>query len=375
MKYATTRMKALWSDESTMMLWWTVEMVTLKAQAKLGLVPTEWADALEQTSPPDVLDWKLHTELTGHEVVGFLRALGVEHVHIGMTSSDLTDTALALRVNKSTEFIQSATGNLIQAMDDLIERTEDLPRLARTHGQPAVPDTFGRRLRVLEGQVVRCADMGLMTGKIGGPVGSHLTEAASAQVQHLVMSAFDMTCEHDDPDHHPECSQIVPRDFIARWANDCATLTSAIAAIAMEIRLLSQYAIGEVAEGRDEAYVGSSAMPHKRNPNQSERCTGLARMARVMALALNEGIEQWNDRDLAHSCVEREFVPLLAGITEYAAMLMANVISDLEVNPNQMAMNLDLAGDLTSTHQRMVELQLGGMPYTEAAVAALTKEN
>jgi adenylosuccinate lyase len=282
---------------------------------------------------------------------------------------------MAIKIGMANDLIGQALDTLVSIMEAMIDTHTHTVRLARTHGQPAVPDSFGRRLEVLTAQVGRNAqEVHVVPGKIAGPVGSNRTAPVSKEIEYAVLDAFGLGCACGTPEHQPPCSQIVPRDFLGRWANDLTMVVNTIAAVGMEIRLLAQAAIGEVAEGRGPAYAGSSAMPHKRNPSQSERLTGLARMARAMNLALSEGIEQWNDRDLAHSSVERVFVPLLAGITEYAILSLTDILTDLQIDTVAMTNNLAAAGSRPESHDKMVALQLTGLSYTEAARAAQTKE-
>jgi adenylosuccinate lyase len=238
----------------------------------------------------------------------------------------------------------------------------------------AVPDYYGRRLRVLQGQIGRCGELPKIPGKLSGPVGSFATKAVHPTIEWELLRSMGLTCDCDDPSHRPPASQIVPRDYLSRWAWAVADLVSAYAALAMDIRLMSHSGVREVREGRGPGYTGSSAMPHKRNPNRCERMTGLARMARTAALAIAEGIEQWHERDLAHSSVEREFVPLLAGLGHYSGLLMNEVLTTLEVDAEQMWANLQANYTDAFTHERMVDLQLDGIPYHKAAKAAVLTE-
>lgn len=375
MKYSTPEIDIIFSEEMTLKMWHLIEVAVLGAQAAADLVPVEWWRELAALRAPDVLEWKAAELETGHEVVAFLHAMNADHIHIGLTSSDLTDTALAMKVQMANEHILVAWAEVIDVMDGLIGKYGATPYLARTHGQPAVPDRFGRRMDVLMSAVGRCGQLPDIPGKISGPVGSFGSRAVTKEIERQVLEVFSLTCTCPGASHHPECSQIVPRDYHSRWAWAVADLVSAYAAVAMDVRLLAHSQVGEVSEGRGSGYVGSSAMPHKRNPNQSERMTGLARMARTMALAVSEGIEQWHDRDLAHSSVEREFIPALAGIAHYAGLQMVEILTNLQIHDEVMWSNLMAHYDEATTHDRMVELQLGGMPYKQAAKAAVnTKE-
>jgi adenylosuccinate lyase len=374
--YTTPEIERTFSREATHVMWAQIEASVLFAQAATGLIPTEWAEAAKAQPLPEPFDYERAMLETGHEVVAFLHSWGLEHVHIGLTSSDLTDTALAIKVMVTNDLILEATEQTMDTLWTLVEAHLGTPRLARTHGQPAVPDTLGHRFEVLYGQIGRCTHLPRVPGKLSGPVGSYCTPAIDRVIEAAVLDALGLMCNCEDPEHQPECSQIVPRDFLSRWAWAVADLVGAFAAVGTEVRLLAHSGVREASEGRSGGYVGSSAMPHKRNPNQSERLTGLARMARSAALAISEGIEQWHDRDLAHSSVEREFVPMLAGLGHYSARLTNEILTNLQIDTERMGVNLMQDLEQAQTHHRMVALQLKGTPYRQAAIEALatTKE-
>lgn len=368
--YSSPDMKALWHPATTLQIWHDIERAVLRAQAKHGLVPEEWALEAEQTPPPSRLDWDAATLESGHEVVGYLRASGLDHIHIGLTSSDLTDTALALRVNVSTRLIHDAGVQALAPLARFISQHEQTPMLARTHGQPAVPDTLGRRFDSLGAGIYRCLnDLEALPGKISGPVGSHRHPVVSQEVELDVLESLGL-------DQSPPIStQIVPRDYLTRWVDACARIASSVAAVGLEVRLMSQHGIEEMTETHGRDYQGSSAMPHKNNPYLSERLAGLARLVRSAAGAVGQGIEQWGCHDLAHSSVERELLPQIASATETGLHMLREILDGLQVNQDRLLDRLAEAHEQATSHDRMVELQLAGTPYTDAArLAATTKE-
>lgn len=361
MNYTTDRMDRLWHQQNTLDLWHEIEIQVMKAQARAGIVPKEWVSTMMDTPSPMIPAWEEQLELTHHEVTAYLRASGLEHVHIGLTSSDLVDTANALRANVANEMIRRSAKSLVVTLGTLALEHQYTPRLARTHGQAAVPDSFGRRLGMLAEQVGRCQEnMTDIPGKLSGPVGSY--RQISREVEQEALAALGFT----GPEDYPICSQIVPRDYHSRWAWGIADLVSACAAIGLEVRLLSHSGVAEVVEWKGGEYTGSSAMPGKVNPNYSERLGGLARLARSAALAMSEGIEQWHDRDLVHSSVERVYLPMLCGLGDHATSLATQIVENLQINTDVMEEALEGAGRWAGSHDYLTQLLLKGTPYQEA---------
>ena len=364
MNYSTVMMDTLWSDGTTLEIWHKIETETLAAQARTGLIPQEWADTARATPAPSLNAWRLAKEQTNHEVTAYLQATKLDHIHIGLTSSDLVDTANAYRICIANAVIRTHVEIVTSALNATAEENKNTERLARTHGQPAIPDTIGRRFNVLAEQIARCSfSITDIPGKISGPVGSyrHITP----EVEQQVLSELGMweTADGEAPGP-PACSQIVPRDFYSRWAWGMADLVSSCAAVGLEVRLMAAHQ--EAREGRPVGYTGSSAMPHKHNPNRSERLTGLGRIARSAAFAISEGIEQWQDRDLAHSSVERTYLPMLCGLADHALYLVAEILVWLEFNDANLRQNLSNAGREPYSHDHLTMLLREGTPYAQA---------
>lgn len=361
--YTTPEMREIWSDEHLLSCWADVEIAVLQAQTEEHRWPEFYLDRAQNTPHPTVEMWRTATEATGHEVVAFLQEWGLPRIHVGMTSSDVVDTALALRLKEANRLLVRYAVALRETLVSSAWRHKDTTRLGRTHGQPAVEDRFGHRLADLAYAVDRSiwrlmsAEADLAVAKISGPTGTYMhitreTEARAAELLGLKPT--------------PSATQIVMRDSLASWAADVAVLVSICEAIATEIRLGSHDSVGELAEPTRAGQVGSSAMPHKRNPIISERVTGLSRIARSAVVPLMEGISQFHERDLAHSSVERVELPLLCGVAAYSLRAMVDVVGAMYVYSDRMAANLHNAGTATHTHSAMYYAQLGGMSYTDA---------
>jgi adenylosuccinate lyase len=356
-------MRAIWNDETLLNTWAAVEAAVLRAQTSESRWPDFYLDALTTTPRPSVDDWKRETERVGHEFVAFLNLWRVPRVHVGLTSSDVIDTALSVRLRRSNRVLVRHTLALRDALADAAWLHRGLPRLGRTHGQPAVETRAGHRLADLAFAVDRCAwrlqaaQDSISVAKISGPVGTYMhvsreVEAAVAAELGLVPAA--------------SATQIIMRDSIAAWAADVAVLASVCEALAVEIRLSAHEAVSEFAEPQPANRVGSSAMPHKRNPILSERITGLARIARSAVVPLMEGVAQFHDRDLAHSSVERVHLPLLCGAVDYSTVAATQIASGLRVNLSSLRDAINRAGVQIHTHTAMYYCQLAGMDYATA---------
>jgi len=359
--YSTGQMRAIWNDREMLERWRLVELAVLLAQTRTDPdIPAAWYDLATGADPVDVDKWQRLTEDTGHELVAFLELWAVQHIHIGVTSSDITDTALGLALKRTNEILTNHAGNLHEALRVKIAEHGHLSRVGRTHGQTAAIMTVGQmlanwdlaldrsmeRLDYLRPQVETCM--------VSGPVGSYLhvrrdTELHTARYLGL---------------HAAESStQIVMRDGLAAWAGELAIMASLCEAIGVEIRLLQH---SQVDEARDRSGSTSSSMAHKNNPNRAERLSGLGRLARAAFEPLAAGIPQWHERDMSHSSVERILIPQLAGITDYALTLTADLIECLEFEPGRTSeIRLDNQVQLLC-HSAQTALQKAGVGYVEA---------
>lgn len=365
--YTTEHMQYLWSDHYTLGTWANVEIALLTAQAQHSIIPLEWAEIAAATPPPTVAEWYRHLETTRHELVAFLDAWGLEHVHIGCTSSDIIDTANALRYRAISDHISTAAYRLREALINRALETADTPRLGRTHGQTATPTTLGHRLADLATQADRGAHRldharrDLETGMINGPTGGYhnidpATEQTALELLHLKPAGIT--------------TQIIARDSLTHYAAALIGLIETCAAYALEVRLGQHQAIEELYENHHpDTYIGSSTMPHKRNPSDSERITGLARIARAYYAPLAESVETWHERDISHSSVERTIMPQLTGIAHYALTWAETSVLRLGYDPDRMGKNIHRAEGL-GTHDALYHAQLAGMSYRQARIAA-----
>ena len=374
MTYTTEDMREIWTDQYALDLWAAIEVAVLRAQAEIGHVPAAWWEQTSRAPVPTVAEWRHETEMIGHEVVAFLGLWcenGAEHVHIGMTSSDLTDTTLGVRVLETSQLMQQSIERCQFAVDRLAVEYSDVPRLGRTHGQPAVAMTYGdlfdrwHALLVSARQRLSHASRRAGIGKISGPIGTHMH--IDEYVERTVCAEFGLAPAAGS-------SQIVQRDNLAAWVAELGVLASVVEAIALELRLLSHSAIGEA---RDSNGSTSSAMPHKTNPNRLERLTGLARIVRATYEPIAAGISQWHERDMAHSSVERTLLPQATSTTHYMLEQLATILDEIDMQPLRAIDNIHQHEADTWTHSIQTHLQLRGHTYLEARsiVRQLIRDN
>jgi adenylosuccinate lyase len=356
MTYTTPIAQAAFEDGSVLLNWANTERAVLDAQAEAGVVPRAWAAHAHRVRVPTPGAWRRATADCGHEVVGFLRAWGVERAHIGLTSSDLVDTGLALRLNVFDDGLFYGLNGLRGALAARALEELSTPAVGRTHGVPAAPDVVGHWMADLAWATDRA--MGRLCRQVhyanlSGPTGAFITEALTPAIAARAAELLGLPLA-------PVASQVVMRDGLATWASDMSLVASLGASVGRRVRVGARH--GCAAEGHPEGREGSSAMPHKQNPTDSERLEGLARMARAMVPALAEGTLQWDDHDLAHSSVERTWLPELAGIASYAVREATRLVG-----------TSTFSGSWSTglgSHAAMTQAQLGGMGYEQARAFA-----
>ena len=304
-----------------------------------------------------------------HDVIAFLSMVAetagddARHLHVGLTSSDLVDTALACQIAAAGRVLGAAGQRLRRAAFGLAERHRSTPMVGRTHGVHAEPITFGlkclvwceelgRDLARLEHALEECA-----VGKFSGAVGTlaHL----DPEVETAALARLGLRPE-------PVASQVVQRDRHAFLMAVLAVLGGTMEKIALELRHLQRSEVREAEEPFAEGQKGSSAMPHKRNPVRCERVCGMARLLRGYAQAALENQALWHERDISHSSVERVILPDAFLIADFMAVELADVLEDLRVYPEAMRRNLEAGGGLVFSQRVLLALTEAGVPRDEA---------
>jgi adenylosuccinate lyase len=343
-RYTLPEMGAIWSDESRFELMLSVELAASRAQARRGRVPAEALAAIEARAKVDVARIEELERTTDHDVIAFVsqvaESIGPEgrYVHLGLTSSDVVDTALALQLRAAGELLLRDADRLLEAIVVRARAEADTLMMGRTHSVHAEPTTFGLKLAGWAFEVDRgrrrlaeaIDEAG--TGKLSGPVGtySHLEPAVEAEV----LAELGLRAD-------PVSTQIVQRDRHAALVAVIAILGGSLERFATEIRNLQHTEIGEVQEPFKAGQKGSSAMPHKRNPILCERIAGLARVLRGYAGTALENQPLWHERDISHSSAERVILPDATILLDYMLQKATGLVRDLVVNPDRMRENID----------------------------------
>jgi adenylosuccinate lyase len=384
-RYGRPEVRALFTREARLRRALAVEAALAESEAELGMVPKEAAKEIRRAASDGSVQLErvdaLERELR-HDVMAISRALaeqagaGGAWVHYGATSGDITDTALAMELKESAAFLRADLTDLARALLALARRHRATAEVGRTHGQHAVPLSFGYKMAVSAAEVMRHRHRldellpRLAVGKMSGAVG---TGAGFGKHASAVESGV-MDRLHLSPDEAP--TQIIGRDRIAEFTNFLALVAGTAERLATEVRNLQRTEIAEVAEAFDEArQVGSSTMAQKRNPMLSENVTSLARLVRAFALPPLENMALWHERDLSNSANERIVLPHAVLLTDDLLAKLAHVFGSLEVDTQRMAENLDLAQGTTMTENLMLTLTARGVSRSEAheTLRALTR--
>ena len=367
-RYSRPEMAAVWDRQIYFEKQRDVELAAVNAWARAGRIPTEDAQKLMRATFTleriDALE-----SVNDHETNAFVDALaesvGPESrwLHLGLTSSDVLDTGLALQLVDATDLLDERLATLEQVLTDQALTHKHTLMIGRSHGVHAEPITFGLKLLIWLGEVQRHrarlaeAREHIAVGKISGSVGTHANVPPDVE---------DWTCEELGLAVAPVSNQIVQRDRHAHFMTTLAGIASSLDKFATEIRSLQRTEIREAEEPFEEGRHGSSSMPHKRNPSRCERVSGLARLVRSNAQAALENVALWHERDISHSSAERVLIPDSCMALDYILWLFTNVMRDLRVYPERMRANVDMTGGLIYSQGVLLALVRGGMSRQEA---------
>jgi adenylosuccinate lyase len=344
LRYTLAEMAAIWSDEARFRAMLRVEVAVARAQVRRGQVPPDALAAMDLRARVDVERIAELERTTDHDVIAFVSQVAESigpagrYLHLGLTSSDVVDTGLALQVQAAASRLLA---DLDAAIDAVVARAREhvgTIEMGRTHSVHAEPTTFGLKLAgwawelERDRQRLRAAAESMRCGKISGPVGtySHLDPDLETEVLDELGLAAD-----------PASTQVVSRDRHAAFLATLAVVGGSIERFTTEIRNLQHTEIAEVMEPFKAGQKGSSAMPHKRNPILSERLTGLARLLRGYALAGLEDQALWHERDISHSSVERVVLPDATTLLDYMLVRFTKLVEGLVVRADRMAENVE----------------------------------
>jgi adenylosuccinate lyase len=369
-RYTLAEMGAIWTERARFEQMLRVELAVARAQVARGLVPAEALAAMEERAAVDPERIAEIEKTTDHDVIAFVsqvaETVGPEgrYLHLGLTSSDVVDTALALQLRLAGELLLRDCDRLLGALIARSRAEAETVMMGRTHSVHAEPITFGLKLAGWAFELDRgrrrlaAAVDEIGTGKISGPVGtySHLGPDIEAEV----LSALGL---HADP----ASTQIVQRDRHAALLTAIAIVGGSLERYATEIRNLQHTEIGEVQEPFKAGQKGSSAMPHKRNPIVSERIAGLARLLRGYAGAALEDQPLWHERDISHSSAERVILPDATTLLDYMLVRMTSLVEGLVIRSERMRENIERGLGLHASSRVLVALvERGGLSREEA---------
>jgi len=365
-------MGAVWSEETRFRLFAQVEVAVVRARARRGLVAAADLAAIEAAAPPrparvHELDAQLH-----HDVIAFLTAYGegigppARHVHYGMTSSDLLDTALAMQLARACDLLAARLDRLVASLRERALEHRDTLCLGRTHGVAAEPTSFGLKLAGhafafdRDRRRLVAARRAVAVGKVSGAVGTYSNLAADVEAE--VLAELGLAAED-------AATQVVARDRHAELLAMLALVGGDLERLAVEVRHLQRTEVREAEEPFAEGQKGSSSMPHKRNPVVAERVTGIARLLRGYAVTGLENIALWHERDISHSSTERVTLPDACCVLDYALERANWLVSGLRVFPERMRANLEASGGLAGSSAALLALVDAGWSREDAYAA------
>lgn len=368
-RYSPARIRQIWSDQHRFELWLRIEVLAAEGWATIGRVPAEALPRIRSASFDADRIQEIEARV-GHDVIAFLTAVGesvgqpeARYIHLGLTSSDVVDTAFAVQLRESGQAILEDLRKLREVAAELAVRHRRTVMVGRTHGIHAEPITFGFKVAgwvaELDRDVVRLetATREVAVGKLSGAVGTHA--ALDPRVEEFV-------CERLGLQVDAVSTQVVSRDRHASFMNALALLAGSMERVALEIRHLQRTEVGEAFEPFGAEQKGSSAMPHKRNPVLTERICGLARLIRGYAGVALENMALWHERDISHSSAERVIFPDACSVVDFVAQQLAEVLAGLDVRAEKMASNLDAGGGVVYSQRALLALVESGMSREDA---------
>jgi len=375
-RYGTPEMRRIFEEESRVQKMLDVEAALAWAHAQVGNIPLEDAERIMAAASLERVKFARVKEIEReikHDVMALVRALAEvcgpsgAYVHLGATSYDIVDTATALQLKEALEIIERRLSDFEKVLMEKALRYKNTLMMGRTHGQHALPITLGFKFAVWMREISRhiqrlrqCRER-VLVGKMSGAVGTQAGLGEHAmKIQELVMQRLGLKPADIS-------TQIVQRDRHAELICLLALIATSLENFATEIRELQRPEIGELAEPFEaERQVGSSTMPHKRNPEICERVCGLARIVRSLTIPSLENVVTWHERDLTQSSAERFIIPEACILVDYMLALMTNIVANLYVNEERMRQNIELTQGRAMSEAVMIALTKKGLSRQEA---------
>ena len=363
-RYTPPRMGQIWKSETRFHWMLEVELLACEALAKQGVIPAAAASRIRRRARLNLQRIDEREKKTKHDVVAFLGELAAhvgsdaQYLHLGLTSSDVLDTATAVQLKQAVTLLQEDLSGLKAVAKRLALQYRDTLCMGRTHGVHAEPTTFGLKMAFFYDELTRAQTLlqialpAVSIGKISGAVGTYA---------HLDPSVEKYICRKLGLTPAPISTQVVPRDGYAALLCRMAIIGGMLERMAIEIRHLQKTETSEVEEPFEEGQTGSSAMPHKRNPVSCERVTGLSRLLRGYAGASLENIALWHERDISHSSVERVILPDSTMTLDFMILEMTRILKGIRVDARRMRRNLEITKGLTCSESVLLALMKTGL--------------
>ncbi len=368
-RYTLSKMGSIWTDEHKFSIMLKIEILACEAMCKLGIIPKKSLEKIKRDAQFDIEEIRKLEERTKHDVVAFINNVGqnigaeARYLHMGLTSSDLLDTSLSVQCVEASEILINDLKKLLAVLKTKAKKYKDTNCIARTHGVHAEPTTFGLKLAVWYDETKRnlermeqAREM-MRIGKLSGAVGTY------ANIDPFVE---EYVCQKLDLKPANIATQIIQRDVHCQFVTTLALIGSSLNKFATEIRLLQKTEVLEVEEPFFKGQIGSSAMPHKRNPVTCERISGLSRILRANSQAAFENIILWHERDISHSSVERIILPDSTIILNYMLHKFIPIVEGLLVYPKNMVNSLSRTNGLIYSQRVLLELMKKGLTREQA---------
>ena len=371
-RYTREKMGQVWSEVNKFQKWLDVEIAICKAWNRLGKIPDDaLREIIEKTYIDEKVVERIHEldRIYNHDVLAFVTAVAEQvgengrYIHLGVTSSDVIDTALGLLMREAIDILIEAIDELLPVLEEKAFKYKETVMMGRTHGVHAEPMVFGLKFALWYEEMKRNRDRlehakkNVSVGAISGAVGTYSN--IPPEVEKIALQELGLDVE-------PVSNQVVQRDRHAEFMTAMAITASSLEKIAVEIRHLQRTEVLEAQEPFKKGQRGSSAMPHKKNPITCERITGLARVIRANSIPAMENIALWHERDISHSSVERVTMPDSAIALDYILYLTKNVLEGLVVYPERMKKNMELSKGLFFSSKVLVALVEKGLSRDEA---------
>jgi len=368
-RYQTPDMQKIWSDQNKYETWLKVELAVTEVLVEDGIVPRESFEVIKSKAAFSVERTLEIEETTNHDVIAFLTNLAENigpdsrYIHMGMTSSDLLDTSMALQCKEAGEIILCKLKEFKLCLRNKAKEHKNTFQIGRSHGVHAEPITFGLKLALWSEEIQRNIERWelaidtISTGMISGAVGTY---------QHLDPEVESRVCKMLDLKPASVSNQVIQRDRHAFYLNMLAMIGASIEKISIEIRHMQRTEVLEAEEFFSKGQKGSSAMPHKRNPILTERLTGFSRLLRGNAHTAMENVALWHERDISHSSIERVIFPDSTTIVDYMLTKSTNLINNLLIYPENMQKNIDLTNGLIFSQEVLLLLIKKGLTREDA---------